>query len=323
MGTPSTEVMQCMEVWGGNQPVDSVVSLSGLDAWVYSQPFGHASGGGDVYYVSSCATGRITRLLVADVSGHGVVVGELAVSLRDLMRRYVNFLDQTRFVAAMNRQFTELAEAGKFATAVVITYFATSRHLSLCNAGHPPPLVYRAATRQWNFLRRNRPDGVIDNDLPLGIQDVFDYTEFEVRLGHGDIVLCFTDSLIEARLPDGGLLGAEGLLNVLRKLSVNEPAQMIPDLLKALQLRTGSDGLANDDVTILLFRPRKRPRLQSIRIWLGAPFRIVGGVMTSMRPGGGPVPWFDISLPNVGGAIFAPLGKLWRGRARKDPSPLT
>ena len=65
------QVMQCMEVWGGNQTADSGVIMAGLDAWVYSKPFGGADGGGDVYYVSSCATGRITRLLVADVSGHG------------------------------------------------------------------------------------------------------------------------------------------------------------------------------------------------------------------------------------------------------------
>src|SRR5687768_18611008 len=56
---------------GGNQPADSGVVMAGLDAWVYCRPYHGAAAGGDVYYVSSCATGRITRLLVADVSGHG------------------------------------------------------------------------------------------------------------------------------------------------------------------------------------------------------------------------------------------------------------
>ena len=64
------QVMQCMEVWGGNQPTDAGVSMAGLDAWVRCQPWHGASGGGDVYYVSSCATGRITRLLVADGYNH-------------------------------------------------------------------------------------------------------------------------------------------------------------------------------------------------------------------------------------------------------------
>src|SRR5947207_6261968 len=114
--------MQCMEVWGGNQLADSGVVMAGLDAWVYSKPFGQADGGGDVYYVSSCATGRITRLLVADVSGHGNAVGDVAVQLRTLMRKFVNFLDQTRFVRSMNQQFVSNATNGCFATAVVTTF---------------------------------------------------------------------------------------------------------------------------------------------------------------------------------------------------------
>src|SRR5690606_40547076 len=41
-----------------------------LDAWIYSKPHGGKQGG-DVHYVSSCAAGMLTRLLVADVRGHG------------------------------------------------------------------------------------------------------------------------------------------------------------------------------------------------------------------------------------------------------------
>ena len=164
MSTPDDHVMQCMEVWGGNQPVDGGVVMAGLDAWVYSRPFGGhgpvadaaapVAGGGDVYYVSSCATGRITRLLVADVSGHGAAVCDVAGQLRLLMRRYVNHIDPIRFVRSMNTQFAEMSKAGCFATAVVTTFFAPSGELSLCNAGHPPPLLYRARTRQWSYVEQ-------------------------------------------------------------------------------------------------------------------------------------------------------------------------
>src|SRR4051794_31693760 len=149
---PPPATMQCMEVWGGNQVADSAVAVGGLDAWVYCRPFGEADGGGGVYYVSACATGRITRLLLADVTGHGAAVGDVAGLLRGLMRRYVNYLDQTAFVRSMNDQFVDLSDAGCFATAVVTTYFAPTGTLSVCNAGHPPPLVYRAWDRRWSFM---------------------------------------------------------------------------------------------------------------------------------------------------------------------------
>src|SRR5688572_14911704 len=212
------QTMQCMEVWGGNQVVDKSVSMAGLDAWVYCRPYGQSDGGGDVYYVSSCATGRITRLLVADVSGHGAAVCDVAGQLRGLMRRFVNYLDQTRFVASMNAQFAANTAAGCFATAVVTTFFGPTNHLSLCNAGHPPPLLYRAATREWRYLRgmaaAEDSDLAPDFDaeeapanIPLGIDDLIRYDQFEVDLKVGDLVLCYTDSLVESKGPDGDLLG--------------------------------------------------------------------------------------------------------------------
>src|SRR5580692_2675422 len=92
MTASPTQHMQCMEVWGGSQIASSGVELAGLDVWIYSKPFGQAQRGGDVYYVSSCASGRISRLLLADVSGHGKSVASTAADLRTLMRRFVNRL---------------------------------------------------------------------------------------------------------------------------------------------------------------------------------------------------------------------------------------
>src|SRR5947209_15580603 len=109
-----TQLMQCMEVWGGNQVAESDVVMAGLDAWVYCKPYQDAAGGGDVYYVSACATGRITRLLVADVSGHGDKVAAVGANLRTMMRRYVNYLDQKRFVRSLNKEFTGLTDCGCF-----------------------------------------------------------------------------------------------------------------------------------------------------------------------------------------------------------------
>ena len=85
---------------GGNQAVESAVSTPGLDVWVYSQPHEGAAHGGDVHYVSLCGGGVITRMIVADVSGHGESVAEFSGMLRSLLRRNINRKSQTRLVAA-------------------------------------------------------------------------------------------------------------------------------------------------------------------------------------------------------------------------------
>ena len=206
--------------------------MAGLDAWVFSRPYGNSVGGGDVYYVSSCATGRITRLLVADVSGHGDVVAGTASSLRGLMRRYVNHLDQKQFIKSMNGQFVALSDAGCFATALVTTFFAPTNELALCNAGHPAPLVLRQSQQILEYLDAAGKDGV---NIPLGIDDIDEYAQFNVKLCVNDLVLCYTDSLVEARLPGTtDLLGPVGLLKLVESLDATKPEEFTQSLLAVI-----------------------------------------------------------------------------------------
>ncbi|MBI4579150.1 MAG: hypothetical protein HY718_05565, partial [Planctomycetes bacterium] len=99
---PPTVKLHCMEIWGGNGAQDSAISVPGLDAFVCSQPQpGHRTGG-DIHYVSMCGSGRISRFVVADVSGHGEQVDDLATTLRTLIRRHINTLNQARYARTLN-----------------------------------------------------------------------------------------------------------------------------------------------------------------------------------------------------------------------------
>ena len=98
--TDPSHSMTCMEIWGGNKATFRNVTLPGLGAWVYSRPYQQAESGGDVYYVSNCATGRITRLMLADVSGHGSAVAKIANVDAPLREPYstgqIRFVDEQR-----------------------------------------------------------------------------------------------------------------------------------------------------------------------------------------------------------------------------------
>ena len=307
-------VMQCMEVWGGNQTTDDSVAVAGLDAWVYCRPFGEADGGGDVYYVSSCATGRIARLLLADVSGHGETVRKVAIELRDLMRRSVNQLDHTRFLHSMNRQFGTLVRSGSFATAIVSTFFAPTGRLRICNAGHPIPMHFSASKREWRFLesteKERGPDPV---NLPLGILEFADYRHFDVALDSNDYVLCYTDSLVEARQADGEMLGHAGLMTIVRSVPVTTPERFIPDLLAAIAV-TCKDTLDNDDVTVMLFRPNGQGRRMTIRDRAKMAQRLAGAMGRSVFRRNEPFPWPDLKIANWGGALLPGLQRFWRPR---------
>jgi len=124
-----------MEIWGGNEAFENAIGLRGLEAWVFSRPYGGGSLGGDIHYISTCGHGHIARFMIADVAGHGPKVGPIATELRRLMRRNINKLDQTRFVRALNQEFQAFATDGTFATAILTSYFAPTHDLLVCNAG--------------------------------------------------------------------------------------------------------------------------------------------------------------------------------------------
>ena len=301
-----------MEVWGGSQLTEAGVEFGGLDAWVYSKPFGQAQFGGDVYYASSCATGRISRLLLADVSGHGTKVAATAADLRTLMRRFVNRLDQTEFVRLLNQQFMELSEGGTFATAVVTTFFAPTRRMTVCNAGHPRPLVYHAAQRRWDFLGHHdaSPKSTPSN-IPLGIMDVSDYEQFDVELEPGDCVVSFTDGLIESYDSDGEMLGEAGVLRIMRHLGDVEPGRLIEALLKEIAGRH-PENLTEDDVTVMVVRANSRPPHHPFGEKLKALGRFTRSLIAAIHPKAERPPLPDANLANIGGAIIPALGRRWR-----------
>lgn len=303
--------MPCMEVWGGNQAVDRGVMMAGLDAWLYSRPFRGDAGGGDVHYVSSCATGRVTRMLVADVAGHGQDAAQTGDRLRGLMRRYVNHLDQTRFVVSLNSEFSALEARGRFATSIVATFFAPTNYLTVCNAGHPPPLWWRSRLRHWQTIESpRRPDEDLAN-VPLGVLDDTRYAQQGIQLRVGDLVLFYTDFLTESRDRRGQVLGTAGLLEIARDLDAARPGSLIGSLLEALRA-IDPRNLAEDDVTVLLCRPNGLAPTVPWSNRIRAPFRVLRGMLRSLRDRDEPPPVPELSLPNVGGAFIGPLNRLWR-----------
>lgn len=315
MAADAQPAMACMEVWGGSQLADHGATFSGLDAWVYSKPYGASARGGDVVYASSCATGRITRLMVADVAGHGQAVAATAADLRLLMRRFINCLDQTELVRRINVQFTALSAQSAFATAIVATFFAPTRRLTLCNAGHPRPLLYRADTRRWRFLGKgDAPRSGGPRNLPLGILDVADYDSLDIQLREGDCVLAFTDAIIESQDADGEIFGEDGVLRLLRLLGdvEVEPARLIRTLLAEIDARY-PDNLVHDDVTVMVVRCTARPMRYGVGDRVKAFGRFCRTALGSWRSGAERPPLPDFTLANVGGAIVPALHQRWRG----------
>jgi sigma-B regulation protein RsbU (phosphoserine phosphatase) len=268
----SIKYMQCMEVWGGNRLVDSGVIMPGLDAWVYSQPCENQQAGGDVHFVSTCCGGKVVRIAVADISGHGSGVAETGANLRMLLRRHINHSSQLEVVRSLNRDFTAASADGVFATAIIMTFDSSKNRLVVSNAGHPPPLWYQSKRRRWTLLQ---PQTAADaGGVPLGIDGELQHHAFELPLSVGDVIICYTDSLVESKKPDAQLLGTDGLLSIVASIGNVSASQLIPELLAAIS-KIDPNYAFRDDVTCLAFRPNGlRPSIP-LRDLMLAPVRMM------------------------------------------------
>jgi sigma-B regulation protein RsbU (phosphoserine phosphatase) len=257
--------LQCMEIIGSNRATERPISSPGLDFWVASRPY-EGDVGGDVHYISMCGSGRVTRLAMADVSGHGLEADQTAQWLRNLMRKHINLLDQTQLAQAINRELPRASDDGRFATVLFVTYFVPTDHLIVCNAGHPRPIWFSKRLVRWQLLDEHLPDTGPSireekaryrlkpvSNLPLGIIEPTDYHQFAVKLANDDLVLVYTDALIEASNPEGEMLTETGLLRLAEQIEISNPEQVGRSLLGKVEEWRGHRA-SEDDQTLVVLR---------------------------------------------------------------------
>ncbi|MBX9736155.1 MAG: serine/threonine-protein phosphatase [Phycisphaerales bacterium] len=323
--------MQCMEIWGGNGVVERAATMPGVDMWVYSRPHRGENEGGDIHYISSCGTGRIGRVILADVSGHGGSAAALAVKLRDIMRRFVNFVEHGPLVSRLNREFGSEAKLGKFATAIVATYFAPSSVLVLCNAGHPRPLIYSTRTKRWRVLDAQDGEARVAtpsdggagggggrgeniSNAPLGVIEDSEYFAEALRMSDGDIVILYTDALMEARKPGSPMLGEHGLLGIVERLGVGNPETLAQRLVASVREYAGGIEL-DDDSTALVLQINSRPVKYSLMARIRSNLRFLGMIGGSFI-GRGSAPWPELSRMNIVGSIAPWVSRGYRTDAK-------
>lgn len=266
--------MNCMEVCGGHGESRSHYERPGLDVWVWSESKQDTTaGGGDLHLISSCASGRITRMLMADVCGFGPLYKDVASRLREIMRRNVNTIRQARSVRQMSQQLSAASQRGGFASTLMSTYFAPTQSFTLCNAGHPPPMLYRMETRRWSLMKQQSTATVTGCGEP-GVVDPGEYQHFKTSMAIGDRVLAFSNSLAESRCRDGRTLGLGGLLDRVRQLDAATPAAIPEALLNQLRSET-PDNLDHEDATVILCQATETPVAWKDNLL--APFRLVRG----------------------------------------------
>jgi sigma-B regulation protein RsbU (phosphoserine phosphatase) len=188
------------------------------------------------------------------VAGHGDAVSSAAVRLRDALREHVDHWDQSMLIRRLNESILSGEPNSRFATAFVASFYRQSGELLFTNAGHLPPLWYRAAAREWSLLLDSTPYSKDIVDLPLGMIEGTSYSQTAVQLEMGDLLLLYTDGISESWDKSGEQLGLDRLLSIARGLPVESAAAAGRGLLSSVERFRGSVPPVDDETVVALER---------------------------------------------------------------------
>jgi phosphoserine phosphatase RsbU/P len=249
--------IHCAEIWGGIQAADEDVCTSGVTATVYSSP-ADAGKGGDIHYFSVCSYDILTRVVIADVRGHGAAAAELSQWLYLSLLEHMNSLDGAAILDELNQKVCEVGH-GALTTAAVLSYNREDGQLFYANAGHPPPFVY-CSKQGWRRLLMDELPGTAN--LPLGILKKTRYDQQTYALRAGERLFLYTDGVTECPGPGGEYFDEAGLEDSLSHSGAASLYSVKADLLN--RLREFSAGpLDHDDCTFLCFEPRPEDSIDS------------------------------------------------------------
>ncbi len=191
---------------------------------------------GDWYDVLRIDEDR-AALVVVDVSGHGAEAGLRALWLKHLLVPAVRMGLEPG--DALNWVAGEVGDTGEwFATCVIIEIDASTGTCHYANAGHPPPLLFGPAGIEELTVTGALFGPIAGERWRTG----------ETVLGAGQMLVVYTDGIIEARNDAGEEFGSERLVSCLLAGSLRDAQALKDDVMNTVH-DFGSQRL-KDDATL-------------------------------------------------------------------------
>jgi PAS domain S-box-containing protein len=207
----------------------------------------HASG--DYFNYFPLADGSII-VVIADVTGHGIEAALLVTVIHGCLRACIGLslgLEET--IKRLNAVLFDETEGDSCVTLIAVRIDPRSRSLVYTNAGHPAALLLDRSGKSRAYLE--------SLTVPLGILPTAEFPMFPIAgpltLGAEDLVLLYTDGVIEARGADHSQFGLDRLHTTVHE-QLDSPLEVILDHVhrKIREFRVTEE--LQDDETIVLIK---------------------------------------------------------------------
>ncbi|MBO6978104.1 MAG: serine/threonine-protein phosphatase [Prochlorococcus marinus XMU1428] len=237
---------------------DFCPTIYGLDIAAHCRPALQL--GGD-YYDFMCLKTNISEkrkekarwaLVIGDVMGKGLPAGLLMTMLRGMLRAEVlTGLPPDRILHDLNQlAINDLDQSHRFVTLFYSDYDPRTRKLRFANAAHNPPLLWKSSDQK---IIKLDTEGLV-----LGLQKDAEYHCRELKLNENDLVLLYTDGVIDTSNSIGERFDEERLIKTLTKLCKQSytSQEILNKIFKKLDDFTGLNRHLEDDASMVIFQLR-------------------------------------------------------------------
>jgi len=204
--------------------------------------------GGDCYDFMPLPDGRLA-FVIGDASGKGLAAALMIANVQSSLRTAAMFTgnDLSTLLRVVNHQAYTSSLEGHYATVFYGIFDPATRALHYVNAGHNPPVVLRLdRSIQW----------LDDGGAPVGMFQDSTYEEGIAQLYPGDLVLAYTDGVIEAANKSHEEWGIEGLLKSAADCATQseDTADLVQSIFNSMDAFSAGD--QSDDATLAVLRVR-------------------------------------------------------------------
>jgi len=200
--------------------------------------------GGDYYDFLKVANQSL-GIAVGDVSGKGVSAALLMANLQGRLQSFapIRLRRLDRLIADINESMCRATESARYATFFYGLYEERRRTLTYVNAGHHAPMLFRANGRA-NPLRLST------GGMVIGLFPDNTYQQDTIDLNPGDILVLFTDGLVEASNSKDEF-GEQRIASIVQQCAHLDATSIQNEVLNQMSRFTGG-AKPRDDMTLIV-----------------------------------------------------------------------
>ncbi|HSJ68430.1 MAG TPA: SpoIIE family protein phosphatase [Anditalea sp.] len=206
--------------------------------------------GGD-YYETYKYTEDKFAIIIGDVSGKGTSAAFNMAQMKGVFHSLVQLnLSPAEFLTKANGALSNCLEKNHFITTTFYLLDTASKSIKFSRAGHCPTLYYCAKTGKSRYLQTE--------GLGLGILRNGQYGNFVdenyIEYSAGDIMVMYTDGIVEAKNKDNKEFGYDNLLKVLQQNPGLAPGEIVNKIINNVYEFIGQTVIPDDDYSILVIK---------------------------------------------------------------------